>query len=108
MVERGRPVQGPIEHQNLDDVNSLVADFFNQPPIDRALADFSHGGHDLMTLDNSMCDLSHFSVFTRTNSSASSADGLQDMDMNPAILNVSESVTQSWNARRLSFSTFRT
>jgi len=98
MVEQGCPIQGPTEYQDLDDVNSIVADLFNQPPIDRILADFSHRGHDLMTLDNSMCDLSHFSVFTKIILSASSADGLQDIDLNPAVLNVSESVTQSWNA----------
>jgi len=107
MVEMGQLASAQPEQ--LDSVSTVLVDFFNQPiraddpSVTRRR---SRSRLSVENVDNSLCDLSNFSAFTRTNSSASSTDEMVDSGLNPAVLNISESVTQSWNGNRCSFSSF--
>ena len=108
MVEMGQLASAQPEQ--LDSASAVLADFFDQPiKVDDPAVNRRQSRNRLSreNIDNSLCDLSHFSAFTRTNSSASSTDGRMDSGLNPDILNISESVTQSWNDSRFSFSSFK-
>ena len=108
MVEMGQLASAQPEQ--LDSVSAVLVDFFNQPirADDPAVTRRrSRNRLSCENVDSSLCDLSNFSAFTRTNSSASSTDERVGSGLNPAILNVTESVTQSWNGNRFSFSSFK-
>ena len=108
MVEMGQLASAQPEQ--LDSVSAVLVDFFDQPlrADDPAVTRRrSRNRLSVENVDNSLCDLSNFSAFTRTNSSASSTDERVGSGLDPAILNISESVTQSWNANRFSFSSFK-